>query len=80
MDFVKDHPQVFFPSDSQTDRLTFGFMFFRDGKAWASVSLEDARAGVPAIPSPLDPQLLEALPELSTGEKRFQYLGQIPRG
>lgn len=79
MEFDNDHPRVFFPADSPGEAVTFGYLFIIDGVPWAALTLEDARAGVPAIPSPLDPQFLEGQPELPSGEKQFQYRGIVPR-
>ena len=49
MDFNKDHPRVFFPSDSPGDTKTVGFLFLVDGEAWAAKTPEDAKARFPAI-------------------------------
>lgn len=79
MEFDNDYPRVFFPSDSPEDAPTFGYLFIVDGVPWVAKTLEDARAHMPAIPSPLDPQLLEGSSEQPTGERQFQYRGLVPR-
>jgi hypothetical protein len=57
----------------------FGFLFFRDRKAWAAETLENARAGLPAMRHSLDPMLLDRLSDTAQGERRFEYVGQVPR-
>ena len=79
MDFDNDHPRVFFPSDSSGTTAKFGFLFFRDRKAWAAETLENARAGLPVFRHSLDPMLLDRLSDTAQGERRFEYLGQVPR-
>jgi hypothetical protein len=79
MDFDNDHPRVFFPSDSSGTTAKFGFLFFRDRKAWAAETLENARAGLPAMRHSLDPMLLDRLSDTAQGERRFEYVGQVPR-
>jgi hypothetical protein len=79
MDFNKDHPRVFFPSDSPGDIKTVGFLFLVDGEVWAAKTPEDAKARFPAIPFPLEPKHLRGLPDTEQGERRFEYLGLVPR-
>jgi hypothetical protein len=50
MDFDKEHLRVFSPSDSPGDTVTFGFLYFVDGEAWAAKTLVDVKARAPGIP------------------------------
>jgi hypothetical protein len=82
-----NHPRVFFPSesrfpfpsDSPGEYVAYGYLFIVDGIPWAAKTLEDARAGVPAIPTQLDPQLLEEVPSSGSQPRHFRYRGLAPR-
>jgi hypothetical protein len=75
----KDHPRVFFPSDSPGEHITFGYLFMIDGVPWVARTLEDARDHFPAISTPLDPQLLEGCSNGKQEPQPLQYRGLVPR-
>jgi hypothetical protein len=78
---VDEHPRVFFPAEGDDDlNIAYGFLFIAYGAPWIAATREDAQAGMPAIPTPLDPLLLEGLPKTEQGEQPdLAYKGRISR-
>jgi hypothetical protein len=78
---INDHPRVFLPAEGDGGfNIAYGYLFIKDGVPYLAATLEDARAGYPAIPTPLDPQLLEEQPSTVQGEQPDRlYRGRISR-